>query len=116
MQLSELCIRRPVMTTLLMAAFLIFGIIAYRAIRNAPELGEEDEEEQPRRSIELPSWMKKKSADPTSASFKVNLTAREDLKAEVDRILDKINSKGFQSLSPDEKRTLDEARNLLNRS
>ena len=32
MQLSELCIRRPVMTTLLMAAFLIFGAIAYRAL------------------------------------------------------------------------------------
>ena len=32
MQLSELSIRRPVMTTLLMAAFVIFGIIAYRAL------------------------------------------------------------------------------------
>ncbi len=32
MRLSELCIRRPVMTTLLMAAFLIFGVIAYRAL------------------------------------------------------------------------------------
>ncbi|MCF8178026.1 MAG: efflux RND transporter permease subunit [Sulfuritalea sp.] len=32
MQLSELCIRRPVMTTLLMTAFLIFGVIAYRAL------------------------------------------------------------------------------------
>ena len=32
MQLSELCIHRPVMTTLLMAAFLIFGVIAYRAL------------------------------------------------------------------------------------
>lgn len=30
MQLPELCIRRPVMTTLLMAAFLAFGLIAYR--------------------------------------------------------------------------------------
>jgi HAE1 family hydrophobic/amphiphilic exporter-1 len=30
--LPELCIRRPVMTTLLMAAFVIFGIIAYRAL------------------------------------------------------------------------------------
>ncbi|MEW5768953.1 MAG: efflux RND transporter permease subunit [Pseudomonadota bacterium] len=30
MQLPELCIRRPVMTTLLMAAFLVFGVIAYR--------------------------------------------------------------------------------------
>jgi len=32
MQLPELCIRRPVMTTLLMAAFLIFGLIGYRAL------------------------------------------------------------------------------------
>ncbi len=32
MQLPELCIRRPVMTTLLMAAFIIFGLIAYRAL------------------------------------------------------------------------------------
>src|SRR5574340_33636 len=32
MQLPELCIRRPVMTTLLMAAFLVFGIIAYRGL------------------------------------------------------------------------------------
>ena len=32
MQLPELCIRRPVMTTLLMAALLIFGAIAYRAL------------------------------------------------------------------------------------
>ncbi len=32
MTLPELCIRRPVMTTLLMAAFLIFGIIGYRSL------------------------------------------------------------------------------------
>ena len=32
MQLPELCIRRPVMTTLLMAAFLVFGLIAYRRL------------------------------------------------------------------------------------
>jgi HAE1 family hydrophobic/amphiphilic exporter-1 len=32
MNLPELCIRRPVMTTLLMAAFLIFGIIGYRSL------------------------------------------------------------------------------------
>ncbi|HRD50218.1 MAG: efflux RND transporter permease subunit [Candidatus Competibacter sp.] len=32
MQLPELCIHRPVMTTLLMAAFLIFGVLAYHAL------------------------------------------------------------------------------------
>jgi HAE1 family hydrophobic/amphiphilic exporter-1 len=32
MNLPELCIRRPVMTTLLMAALMIFGVIGYRAL------------------------------------------------------------------------------------
>ena len=32
MQVAELCIRRPVMTTLLIAAVVVFGMIAYRAL------------------------------------------------------------------------------------
>jgi HAE1 family hydrophobic/amphiphilic exporter-1 len=32
MQLPELCVRRPVMTTLLMAAFMIFGFVGYRQL------------------------------------------------------------------------------------
>jgi hydrophobic/amphiphilic exporter-1 (mainly G- bacteria), HAE1 family len=32
MNLSELCIRRPIMTTLLMSAFLIFGFVAYQQL------------------------------------------------------------------------------------
>ncbi|MES2919656.1 MAG: efflux RND transporter permease subunit [Pseudomonadota bacterium] len=32
MNLPELCIRRPVMTTLLMAAFVVFGLAAYRLL------------------------------------------------------------------------------------
>ena len=94
-------------------AGIIAGIIAYRAIRNAPPPSEDDEIDRPRRSIELPGWMKKTSTDAASSTFKVNLTAREDLKAEVDRILDKINTSGFASLTAEEKRTLDEARNLM---
>jgi hypothetical protein len=38
-----------------------------------------------------------------------------DLRAEVDRILDKINSHGFGSLTPQEKRVLDEAKDSLSR-
>jgi membrane associated rhomboid family serine protease len=37
------------------------------------------------------------------------------VRAEVDRILDKINSAGFGALTEDEKRTLDEAKDLLSR-
>jgi hypothetical protein len=45
----------------------------------------------------------------------IDLTRREDLRAEVDRILDKINSDGFGALTADEKRLLDDARDLLSR-
>jgi membrane associated rhomboid family serine protease len=40
---------------------------------------------------------------------------REELRAEVDRILDKINAQGLASLTPAEKRRLDEAKDLLSR-
>jgi hypothetical protein len=45
----------------------------------------------------------------------VNLTNRSDLRAEVDRILDNINREGFGALTEEEKRLLDEARDLLSR-
>ena len=32
MNLSELCIRRPVMTTLMTASFIVFGVFAYRLL------------------------------------------------------------------------------------
>jgi len=71
-----------------------------------------------RAEIELPGWFRKsrKAATPTAGKFKLNLTNREDLKTEVDRILDKINSEGFNALTPEEKQLLDEARDQLSRS
>lgn len=67
--------------------------------------------------IDPPSWFKKKkgrtSADSTQ--FSVNISNRKVLQQEVDRILDKINSQGFGSLSEDEKRVLDRAKDLLNK-
>jgi membrane associated rhomboid family serine protease len=67
--------------------------------------------------IELPRWLRKAQKTPvvTEAPFKVNIT-REDLRAEVDRILDKINSEGFAALTAEEKRVLDEAKDSLSRS
>lgn len=69
--------------------------------------------------IELPAWLRrrKKTGAPALAT-KVNIgkpPARQ-LRAEVDRILDKINSEGFGSLTAEEKRVLDEAKDLLSRS
>jgi membrane associated rhomboid family serine protease len=66
--------------------------------------------------IDLPRWLRrwKKTAAP-APRFHVNLSNRDDLRAEVDRILDKINSQGFGALTAEEKRLLDEARDLLSR-
>jgi len=68
-----------------------------------------------RGDIELPGWLRKTSKAAPPAAYQVDLTRREDLRAEVDRILDKINSDGFGALTADEKRLLDEARDLLSR-
>jgi len=65
-------------------------------------------------SIELPRWFRRRKRD-AAPRYQVNLTNRNDLRAEVDRILDKINSEGFGALTPEEKRLLDEARDLLSR-
>jgi membrane associated rhomboid family serine protease len=64
--------------------------------------------------IELPRWFRRRKKDATPR-FHVNITDRKDLRAEVDRILDKINSEGFGALTAEEKRLLDEARDLLSR-
>jgi membrane associated rhomboid family serine protease len=69
-----------------------------------------------RADIELPRWMKQRASAKASApspNYSVNIGGRGHLRAEVDRILDKINSDGFGSLSADEKKVLDEARDLI---
>lgn len=65
--------------------------------------------------FELPSWLKRKKAEKSATSYKVNITTPSDMKTEVDRILDKINSSGFGALTDEEKRLLDEAKDLLSR-
>jgi len=51
----------------------------------------------------------------TLSKYALDFGNKDALRAEIDRILDKINSKGFGSLSPDEKKRLDEAKDLLNK-
>jgi membrane associated rhomboid family serine protease len=65
--------------------------------------------------IELPRWLKKPVKATVLPPEQLESSRREDLRAEVDRILDKINSHGFGALTADEKRLLDEARDLLSR-
>jgi membrane associated rhomboid family serine protease len=68
----------------------------------------------PGAGIQLPGWFRRKKKD-APLRYQVNLTNRKDLRTEVDRILDKINSEGFGALTKEEKLLLDEAHDLLSR-
>ncbi|WP_309384533.1 rhomboid family intramembrane serine protease [Cerasicoccus frondis] len=63
-------------------------------------------------SVEPPKWTKKRTPASTG-KFKVNLTNHKDLRRELDRILDKISRDGFESLSEEEKKVLNDAGDLL---
>ena len=64
----------------------------------------------------LPAWLRRRREAATPArNLRVNLSQRSGLRSEVDRILDKINSQGFGSLTAEEKKVLDEAKDLLSR-
>ena len=49
------------------------------------------------------------------SKYKVNFSKNETIREETDRILDKINSKGFGSLTIEEKETLEKAKKLLDK-
>lgn len=73
-----------------------------------------------RTEIELPKWLRKAPKVPDARAtaapkYSVNITDRANLRTEVDRILDKINSEGLASLTPDEKRLLDDAKDAISR-
>jgi membrane associated rhomboid family serine protease len=65
-------------------------------------------------SVELPRWMTRRQRAASAAQpAQAHPGSRGEFRAEVDRILDKINSQGFGALTAEEKRVLDEARELL---
>ena len=67
-------------------------------------------------TLSMPAWLRRspkvKSPKPASTAGRL---PDLPLRAEVDRILDKINSEGFGALTEAEKRVLDEAKDLLSR-
>ena len=78
-------------------------------------------------ALPLPAFLKQRKAfqapmraqeqKPARNPFQPSAQSRDkdDLQREVDRILDKINEQGFGALTAEEKRTLDEAKDVLRR-
>jgi hypothetical protein len=94
---------------------MLTGLLYFRFVHNAAWFNPED-----RSDAALPRWIKR--AKKPAATLPVlesgvpaSPSSREDIRAEVDRILDKINSHGFGALTPEEKRMLDEAKDVLSR-
>jgi len=68
-----------------------------------------------RKAVQMPTWIKNQGSRGAVSTYNVNYGSKEYLRAEVDRILDKINSQGFGALTPEEKKRLDEAKDLLSK-
>ncbi len=69
-------------------------------------------------AFSLPAWLRRRPKVKSAKGTPGPATGRLPnlpLRAEVDRILDKINSHGFGALTEEEKRVLDEAKDLLSR-
>ena len=66
--------------------------------------------------IQKPGWMDKNvKTSSKDLPFTLNLSSKGDVRREVDRILDKISEKGFASLSEEEKKILNQAKDLMRR-
>ena len=67
-------------------------------------------------TFRLPGWLRFKGRKPAATARTSSAPWRSgNLRADVDRILDKINSHGFHSLSDEEKQILDDAKDLLSK-
>ncbi|PTX90854.1 rhomboid family intramembrane serine protease [Opitutus sp. ER46] len=98
---------------------MLTGFLFYRYIYDNPWFNRRHRPGE----IELPRWLRRpgNEGDGTPASFPPPPPLPDapanpgDVRAEVDRILDKINSQGFGSLTEEERRILDEARHQISR-
>lgn len=66
-------------------------------------------------TLRWPAWLRLKRKAAAKALPAGSPRRSGDLRADVDRILDKINSHGFGSLSDEEKQILDDAKDLLSK-
>lgn len=88
----------------MLSGFLYYQFLSRQSIRSFSQ--------ESRSKIQ--NWLKKKNTAPSKdRNFSVNINSHHELKTEVDRILDKINTKGFKALEPKERDILERARKQL---
>ncbi len=96
---------------------MLTGFLFYRFVYDSGWPGRRS----PSVEIELPRWLRRAKNPQAAPVSEVSVppatpASPDTLRAEVDRILDKINSQGLRSLTAEERRLLDEARDQLSRS
>ncbi|ADE55139.1 rhomboid family intramembrane serine protease [Coraliomargarita akajimensis] len=94
---------------------MIAGILFYRYIYVGNGLPFLFKQRSSGSAAEPPQWFKSRPKSTQNLNYRVNRDSRQDLQAEVDRILDKINSSGFGALTEAEKSTLERAKDILSK-
>ncbi|MGB0343871.1 MAG: rhomboid family intramembrane serine protease [Coraliomargarita sp.] len=94
---------------------LIAGLLFHQFVHegNGLEFLQRFQKSPAKADAEPPAWFKRRPKAARKLNYSVNRKNRDDLQAEVDRILDKINLSGFGSLTEEEKNTLDRAKEIL---
>lgn len=92
---------------------ILAGVLFFRFVHNSTNSFFKSQGQSP--AIELPEWFKRKQKIEPKVTYKVNSSSRDELQAEVDRILDKINTSGFGSLTSDEQKSLDKAKDIVSK-
>lgn len=94
---------------------LLAGILFHRFFHegNGLEFIQRFQKAKSSANAEPPAWFIRRPKGARKLNYSVNRKNRDELQAEVDRILDKINVSGFGSLSDEEKSTLDRAKEIL---
>lgn len=92
---------------------MLAGWLYHRHLAHRPALS--DFASWRKASAREPAWVRRGAAAKSrrAGRYSVNIKGPANLRAEVDRILDKINEKGFGALTDEEKKTLDRAKEEL---
>jgi membrane associated rhomboid family serine protease len=108
MLIGEILIHKPIANSANIGG-LIGGLLCYIWFDSKPKLTQVSDDQ----FVKFMKKYQKTTTPMQSDSYNVYITSQSAQKSEIDRILDKINESGFESLSKEERNTLNSAKQVM---